>query len=301
MQRVLSSYLYIHHRLTPAVLAEIERAQVPALEMWCDRLHFDYRAAEVVRELEEWFQDHALKVHALHAPIERDLAPGRESGSPISIAEPERVRRLDAVDEIKRALDVVESIPFRFLVLHVGAARETSDPRKLDAAFNSLEHLAVFAKQRGVTIALENIPGELASAANLRHLIQDTRMTDLRLCFDTGHAHLEEGVERSFETMRDWVVTTHVHDNHGDKDEHLFPFEGTIDWDAALKLLGAAPLTGGLPFVLELREQPALAKPLERVNAVFDRIEAALSSAQKLKPAEAAPTAKAAQKRTGAD
>ena len=41
--------------------------------------------------------------------------------------------------------------------------------------------------------------------------------------------------------MRDRVVTTHIHDNHGDKDEHLLPFEGTIDWDAAFAAFASAP------------------------------------------------------------
>ena len=41
--------------------------------------------------------------------------------------------------------------------------------------------------------------------------------------------------------MRERIVTTHVHDNHGEKDEHLLPFEGSIDWDATLKILASAP------------------------------------------------------------
>jgi sugar phosphate isomerase/epimerase len=30
------------------------------------------------------------------------------------------------------------------------------------------------------------------------------------------------------------VITTHVHDNDGRTDDHLVPFEGTIDWAAAM-------------------------------------------------------------------
>jgi len=284
MQRVLSTYLFISQKLTPALLAEIAGARIPNVEIFCSRPHFDYHVRPIVRELADWFRSHDLKVHALHAPTERDLAPGRESGIPISISDTERVRRLDAVDEIKRALEVAERIPFRFLVQHLGAGREPMDTRKLDAAFNSLEHLVIFAKQRGVTIALENTPGELASPSTLRQFIQDTHQHDLRLCFDTGHAHMEDGVELSFETMHDLVVTTHVHDNRGEKDEHLFPYEGTIDWGKTLKVLttgptatGGLPAAAGLPIVLELKELPPPAKPLEQVRAVFEKFEQALA------------------------
>jgi len=62
---------------------------------------------------------------------------------PISISDTERIRRLDAVDEVKRALEVAERIPFRYLVQHMGHGRQSADPRKLDAAFSSLEQLSI--------------------------------------------------------------------------------------------------------------------------------------------------------------
>jgi sugar phosphate isomerase/epimerase len=271
--------------LTAGILAEVEKAGIPAVEIFCARQHFDYRSAEIVRELKEWFAEHALKVHALHAPTSRDQSERRESTAPISIAEPERVRRLEAVDEIKRVLEMAEHIPFRYLVQHLGG-REEMDERRRDAAFSSLEHLTVFAKHRGVTIALENTPGELATPGNLRHFIADTRLHDLRLCFDVGHAHMEEGVERGYETMRDLVVTAHLHDNHGEKDEHLLPFEGTIDWDTTLKGFAHAPAADNkLPLVLELKDaalggvhEHNIAAVLEQVKGAFGKLERTVSA-----------------------
>jgi sugar phosphate isomerase/epimerase len=183
----------------------------------------------------------------------------------------ERVRRLDAVDEIKRAIELAEAIPFRFLVLHLGAGREAQDPRRTEAAMSSLEHLCLFAKQRSVTIALENTAGEYASPSALRQFVTDTRLHDLRLCFDIGHAHLWEGVRTAFDAMRDLVVTTHLHDNSGERDDHLFPYQGTIDWDAAMAALATADQE--LPLTLEVRESPAEAKPLPAALAAFERLE----------------------------
>lgn len=276
MERVLSTYRYANQPLTSTLLAEIARAGIPSVEIFCSPVHLNYRSPEVVRELAEWIQQHKLAVHSLHAPTERDLMPGkRESGTPISISDTERVRRLDAVDEVKRALEIAERIPYRYLVQHLGDGRQAHDPRQIDAAFNSLEHLAIFAKQRGVTIALENTPGDLASPTNLRHFIADTRL-DLKLCFDTGHAHMEDGIEMSFEAMRELVVTAHVHDNHGEKDEHLAPYEGTIDWDATLGALAGAPKP--LPAVLELREQSAHGPSLADAMAAFEKLDQALAA-----------------------
>jgi sugar phosphate isomerase/epimerase len=273
MPRILSTYLFIKRKLNPALVAEIAHSGVNAIEIFCARGHFEYRSMDAVRELAGVLQDHGLAVHALHAPGERDFNPNRESAQPLSISDPERLRRLEAVDEIKRALDTAEQLRFGYLVQHMGGSREPADARRFDAAFNSLEHLHLFAKQRGVKIALENTPGELATPANLRQFIADTRLTELRLCFDIGHANLGDGVATSFEAMRELVVTAHLHDNHGVKDEHLPPGQGAIDWKAAL------PMLGDVPVVLELKEQPAQAEPapasvaLDVTKATFDFLE----------------------------
>jgi sugar phosphate isomerase/epimerase len=274
MQRILSTYRYINHPLAPPLLAEISRADIRHIEVFCAPGHFNYRSPEAVRDFASALEEYALRLHSLHSPTERDLAPGRESGMPISICDTERIRRVDAVDEVKRALEIAERVPFRFLVQHLGRGHQSMDSRSIDAAFSSLEHLAIFAKERGVTIALENTPNELGSPESLDHLIKETHLRDVKFCFDIGHAHMEDGVEKSFEVMRDRVVTAHIHDNHGDKDEHLLPFEGTIDWDAALQAFAAMPQPPDL--VLELKEQPGGKPSLDKVREAFDKLEARL-------------------------
>lgn len=277
MPRILSTYLYVDQPLTHDILAGISRAGIHGVEIFCSLGHFNYRAPQVVHDLAGWLGDHRLQLHALHSPTERDLAPGRrESGLPISICDPERVRRLDAVDEVKRAIEVAERIPFRYLIQHLGHGRQGMDPRRFDAAFSSLEHLVVFAKQRGVVITLENTPGELTSPSSLRQFIQETRLHDLRLCFDFGHAHLEDGIEAGFEMMRERLISTHVHDNHGERDEHLLPYEGTINWDVALEAL--ASTAQPLPIVLELKEQAPGTPPLDRITEAFDKLEKGLAT-----------------------
>ena len=274
MTRILSTYLFIKRQLNPALVAEMARFGVTGVELFCSRGHFDYRSADAVREMAHVLADHKIALHAVHAPTERDFNLRHESAAPLSISDPERGRRLEAVDEIKRALDMAEQVPFRFLVQHMGSSRDAADARRFDAAFNSLEHLHIFAKQRGVTIALENTPGELATPENLRQFVTDTKLTDLRMCFDFGHAHIGDGVLPSMEAMRERIVTTHVHDNHGEKDEHLAPFDGTIEWKEALGGLAA-----DVPLVLELKEQAAYAEPapasvaLGVVREAFDKIE----------------------------
>lgn len=282
MQQVLSTYRFLHHPLTPTLLGEIAAAGIREIEIFCAPGHFSYASQQSVREVTSALSDHQISLHSLHSPTERDMAPGRESGTPISISDTERIRRLDAMDEVKRALEVAERLPFRYLVQHIGHGRQSGDPRKLDAAFSSLEHLSLFARQRGVTIALENTPGELGSPETLHQFLKETHLQNVKFCLDTGHAHMESGIAAAFELMRDRLVTTHIHDNHGEKDEHLLPGEGApkgIDWDALLKMLAGAPER--LPLVLELKDQPGGAPSLAQIRAAFDQLAGPEGSAPK--------------------
>jgi sugar phosphate isomerase/epimerase len=254
MQRVLSTYLFVNHKLTAALVGEAARAGVSAIELFCSRGHFDYRSGDDGRELASWLAGNNMTLHSIHSPTTRDFHLTRESGAPLSISDPERLRRQEAVDEIKRALDLVEHIPFRYCVQHVARQRDVPDERKWDAAFSSLEHLSLFARHRGVTLAIENTPGEMATPVNLKNFLEQTRLTSVKICFDTGHAHLDGGVPEALEIVRDFVATAHVHDNRGERDEHLLPYEGTIDWSATLSAL--PPET---PMILELKEPAAAA------------------------------------------
>lgn len=282
MQRILSTYLFVAKKLTPELVKEIHDARFHAIELFANRGHFDYTSKAEVRALGHVLADNRLRLLSLHAPTTRDLGLNREGGSPLSITEVERVRRIETMDELKRAMDVAEDLPFERMILHMGGHRDAPDPRKRDAAFSSLEHLILHAKHAGVTICVENTTSEMGEPAYLRSFVEETRLTGLRFNFDIGHAHLADGPEEervatSFETMREHIVSAHIHDNLGDKDAHLPPYDGSIDWLAALKLLRSLP-GGEVPLTLELKEKtgpdaPGLLEQLSTAAKSLDRLE----------------------------
>jgi len=282
MQRILSTYLFVSKKLTPELLAQIAGAGFQAIEIFATRSHFDYATKSEILTMARGLSDNHLQLVSLHAPTSRDLSTTREGGIPLSITEVERVRRIEAMDELKRVLDVAEDLPFSRLILHMGGSRETADPRKRDAAFSSLEHLTLHARHLGVTVCVENTTSEMGDPSYLRSFIAETRLTALSVNFDLGHAHLSDGpeaerIEKSLEPVKDFLASAHIHDNHGDKDEHLPPYEGSINWPAALKLLRSAPTTN-LPLTLELKEKtgpeaPSLLDQLAAAAKSLDRLE----------------------------
>ena len=55
MDHVLSTHVFVNHRLTGATLQRIEQAGVPAVEIFCARQHLDYRDKAQIAELGHWF------------------------------------------------------------------------------------------------------------------------------------------------------------------------------------------------------------------------------------------------------
>src|SRR6266481_10119149 len=280
MQRILSTYLFVSKKLTPEFLALVHGAGFQAIELFASRGHFDYTNTQEVRGIGQILADNRLQLASLHAPTSRDFGPNREGGTPLSITEVERVRRVEAMDELKRAIDIAEDLPFSRMILHMGGPRETADPRKRDAAFSSLEHLILHAHHVGVTICVENTTSEMGDPNYLRDFVDETRLAGLRFNFDMGHANLadfpdDQRLEKSFSPLRDFVSSVHLHDNRGEKDEHLPPYDGTINWPAAIKLLKTAP-EPKLSLLLELKEKtgpeaPSAAEQLTAARKSMDR------------------------------
>lgn len=272
MQHVLSTHLFVQHRLTVAQLDKIQHAGIPAVEIFCARQHLDYRDKAQIAELGHWFRDADLKLNSLHTPMYTDDIWGRSGPhAVISITEPVKSKRLVMVDEIKRALEIAEVIPFKYAIQHIGVSGEEFSERSVDAAFSALEQISLFARQRGVQVLLENIPNGLSTAERLRIFLELTHL-DLNFVFDVGHANIGAGIENEFDIMKERIRSTHVHDNDGQTDKHLFPLlaeGGTIDWKKTMSLLHSRE--DQYPLVLELKEAPEFS--LATAVEVFDRLE----------------------------
>lgn len=265
MRRAMSTLVYARQeRLHPGLLDEMIRGGAEAVEIFGARGHFNYSDRQHVREIANWFRSTGISFNSLHAPMHGDDDFGRTGAPPLNIAAVEKRDRIAAMDEIKRAIEVAEQMPFRFLVQHVGVGGESASEQKMEAAMTSLEHLRAFAKPLGVQVVVENIPNELSTPEALVELLRTARFTDIGVCFDVGHAHMGPGIPQAFETLKELIRTTHVHDNDGQRDAHLWPGGGTIDWKQTMELLRTAPHVPALVLEIEgVEGESVSAKMLE--------------------------------------
>jgi sugar phosphate isomerase/epimerase len=272
MLRVLSTHLFLNQRLHPGLLDLAGRSGAEAVEIFAARQHFDYTSREHVDELAGWFRSNALEAFSMHAPLYPDREMGRAGAPAVNVLHPEKARRIDAMDEIKRALEAAERIPFKNLVMHLGEKDDGWSPRSIEYALTALEHLGAFAHPLGVRLLVENLTSEPTSPEHLVTILEMGHLTNVGVCLDLGHAHITVGVSGAIATLNSRINSVHVHDNHAVKDEHLWPGDGNIDWPAAaeaLKKLPTPPAT-----VLEISHalgDTAAALP-DRIKQAFARL-----------------------------
>ena len=233
----VSTHLFHEERLTRDHLVHIAAHGFEAVELFATRAHFDYHDDRAKTQLAEWLSDTRLELHSVHAPAFEALRHGRWVGT-FSNASSEETRRRAAIAEAAAALAVARHVPFRFLVTHIGVPTSeaiSGADNQRNAARRSIDELVALAAQVDVRVAIEVIPNPLSGASDLLDLIEeDLDGLDVGICLDYGHAHLMGDLGEAIETVSGHLLTTHVHDNGGRRDDHLVPFAGTIEWEAAM-------------------------------------------------------------------
>lgn len=162
----------------------------------------------------------------------------------------------EAVDCYLRAyVDAAVRIGAGWVVVHAGY-HFTADyaARKL-AGLDRLKRIVDYAERAGMTLFLENMNWE-PDDAEVHYLGYDLnewtyyldaiRSPALRATFTVNHAHLvPEGIDGHLDRIDiSRLAEVRLADNKGDKEDHLCPGEGTIDFARLFSRLEAAGFTG---------------------------------------------------------
>jgi L-ribulose-5-phosphate 3-epimerase len=119
------------------------------------------------------------------------------------------------------------------------------------------------------------IPNALSTPSSLVTLLErDIESAGAGICFDFGHAFLGGDVPDAIETVAEHLIATHVHDNHRRADEHLVPYHGAINWDAALISMQKIGYDG--TYLMELANTDTPAAVLEDARRARERFERAM-------------------------
>lgn len=116
----------------------------------------------------------------------------------------------------------------------------------LNGSFNSpltefgldrIRKLLEICEECNTNLCIEN----LYSDEEIPYIFRNISHPRLKICFDTGHRNF---LTPNFDVLEDYgkyVTVLHIHDNHGETDEHIVCGEGTIDWEEFAQQLAKYP------------------------------------------------------------
>jgi sugar phosphate isomerase/epimerase len=273
----ISTHLYHDRRLERDHLAQIAGYGFDAIELFATRSHFDYHDAAAVNQLRQWLSETGLTLESVHAPITDRFGAGDKWAATYSTALADNAARQLAVRESQAALEIATTLRFKTLVVHLGTPASKNNPgdNSRTSATRSAEEICRLADPLGVRVALEVIPNPISTPASLVAMLDDLGAPHAGICMDFGHAFLGGDVPDAIEVSAEHVIATHVHDNHGRADDHLVPYQGAIDWDAALVTMQKIGYEG--MYLMELANTGSPMEVLEAARRARQRFEKALS------------------------
>jgi sugar phosphate isomerase/epimerase len=237
----MSTRLFDNERLRREHLTAIASHGFETVELLAETRHFDYHDPAAIQALASWLRDAGLEMPSVRAPDGGSLA------------------------DMQAALEIATHLPFsRFVLPLVAPSR--------GAAIRMIEDLHQIAEPLGVTLALEVMDTQLSTVDSLLDLIEnDFEDTALGICMDTGHACLSGDTAEAIETAGGYVTTTHLHDNKRQRDDHLVPFQGAIEWAGVVMAFEKIGYDG--VFMFEVHNQQNAAATLERSARARVRLE----------------------------
>ena len=255
----VSTHLYHEQRLQKAHLLEIAAHGFEAVEVFATRSHFDYHDAAAIRSLRTGWPRPASSCTRFtrRSPMCSPTAAASAISRPRS-RDPDA--RKATLHEMAAALQIARVVPFKFLVVHLGvpdAWKPGADDNNREAAIRSVEEIHGMAEAAGVNVALEVMGNALSTAPDLVEIIERSfEGADLGICMDVGHAHMLGDTAEAIETTSEYLVTTHIHDNRRQSDDHLVPFQGNIDWAATVMAFEKIGYDGVLMYEVRNAESP---------------------------------------------
>lgn len=176
------------------------------------------------------------------------------------------------LNQVRRSIDACRTLGAEIVVLHFGRCPVPDAKDFLEEAKRRyrrfIEKCLPYARERGVTLALENAIGQPttypSTVEELKQLVLE--LEGAKVAFDIGHAHLAErragikdtglAIAKDIEGLRKHLVHVHVHDNRGKDDDHLSPGDGDINFKPVVDALRAINYRGLLIAELWNPESP---------------------------------------------
>ena len=130
-----------------------------------------------------------------------------------------------------RGVDLCVEYDIPVLMMHLSSGIPA--PRISEIGYQRLDRLVKYSDSHGVKIAFEN----QRYLANIAFAFE--QFPTAGFCWDVGHEDVFAGGRRYMPLFGDRLCQLHVHDNFFEKDVHISPYDGKVDYER-----GAASIAG---------------------------------------------------------
>ncbi|HOJ42672.1 MAG TPA: sugar phosphate isomerase/epimerase family protein [Syntrophorhabdaceae bacterium] len=210
-------FINIPYKIVSENLKRIKELDV-GVEVYTENNLLDEISMDEVKELGKNLTAHGIEA-TVHAPF-MDLSPGGYDKA---------IKRI-SIDRIKKAVDVAHHINAKGIVCHPGYDKWRFDGNEQFWLESSIETWNEVLSHAGgeMEVMLENIFEETPST--FIALFGYFRDKNLYFCFDTGHFNLfsKLDLDEWLLPLKNKIREMHIHDNHGQSDEHLPLGRGTF-------------------------------------------------------------------------
>lgn len=239
MIKVISTRLFSFHQPDAASLDSVLAAGMDAVEIPADDHFFISTYFDRLRALARWFAANPLLPWAVQAPTRTGEITEHGGGLPINLLHPDKARRIDSMDEIKRSLDAAYMIPFQYLVLQLAQPETEWTPATLEHGITVLEHLGVFASQAGMKLLLKSDGSAAGQPARLLEFIAAGRFRAVHVALNTTDAQAVSSLHNAIESPHDLVKAVYLTDKQGVVP--VWPGQGSVRWPAVRDQIRCLP------------------------------------------------------------
>lgn len=213
--------------------------------------HADYLSGPVRKTIKAMTEDHGLAICSLHVPFGEDL----------DISSPDGDISENTVEVYQRCVEAAQFLGAGVVIFHPTRYRgfDNIDLRKKTITRN-VERMLGRVGAEDVKLAVENDRFKPSNDV-LAHSLDEIIDASYGFCYDSSHDNLVGTTLAFLKRYGSRLLATHISDNHGEKDDHLLPFEGSYDWPGFYTLFFRIPFRG--IFLLEVEMRESMFKPAD--------------------------------------
>ena len=252
-----STILHRDRPLNWTLFREFQQAGIESLELTDYHPDFSFTDLETFTALRLAMEDLSLHLNSLHIHL--------EIFDDYDLATLDAAQRDKTVIAYRQAVDAMEVLGGGILVTHHIRIPEPNEPlhsEKRTAFLDNLRTVAEYAAPKGVSFAVENVPrGYTRKPMRLVELMTDLDAPNVGVVIDTGHQNIVDDPVETLRIIGEHLITLHLHDNHGEQDEHLLPGRGNVDWNGVVDALHEIEYPGVFMYELSRPEDLSLIRP----------------------------------------